>query len=358
MASRPGQPDTCLRPPVRRGFTLIEMSISLAILSMLLVAIGSAIMLAAKTLPQGSNASSETSTAAMTIEDIASELQFALDFNERSATEVEFTVADRDGDGIRETIRYVLDGVDLERHYNGGSGLDVLEDVEEFELVYETTVRTETIPTTIANDEVEIATHSSETVVQDHITTPSNWIGQYFLPTSLPADTIDWTVTRGLVRARREGSATGMTKVQLIVPDAGNLPTTTIVDQVIMVETLLGAAYEWEEYTFGNAVAFPPSQGLCLVLEFSSGGDASAISYDTGAILSGRVETTDGGTSWVAQPESMHYYVYGTYTTPGPPLDVDHTYLTGIRIKLRTGAETATLVQTSTPLLHVKEITP
>ena len=67
--------------------------------------------------------------------------------------------------------------------------------------------------------------------------------------------------------------------------------------------------------------------------------------------------TLDGGGLWSTAAGHVIYDVYGTYTQPGTT-NVNRTYLTGIRIKLRTGADTATLVQTSTPLLHVKEITP
>jgi hypothetical protein len=117
------------------------MTVSLAVLSILLIAIGSAIMLAAKTLPQESDTSRETTWAVMTVEDMATELQYALAFNERTPTSVEFTVADRDSDGARETIRYAWSGTagdPLERVYNGAPAEDLVVEVEEFELLYDT----------------------------------------------------------------------------------------------------------------------------------------------------------------------------------------------------------------------------
>jgi hypothetical protein len=42
---------------------------------------------------------------------MAAELQYATAINQRSATLIEFTVPDRSGDGVPETIRYEWSGV-------------------------------------------------------------------------------------------------------------------------------------------------------------------------------------------------------------------------------------------------------
>jgi hypothetical protein len=174
----------------------------------------------------------------------------------------------------------------------------------------------------------------------------------------LPGDTTSWTVTRAMVRARSQGIVDGVTSVQLCLPDAGNLPTKTVVDEALLPENGLEVTFAWEPVGFTNGIDMPPDDGLCIVLEWTSGAEASAIEYDI-AGGSGLVQTGDAGASWASlSPGSLFYYVYGTYRTPGAPISVPHTYLTGIRIKLRAGEETATLVQTSAALLHVKEITP
>ena len=193
MTKRRGQPDARLCRPAPRGFTLVEMTVSLAVLSILLVAIGSAVMLAAKTLPQESDPSRETTWAVMSVEDIATELQYALAFTERSATAVEFAVADRDSDGSRETIRYAWSGTagdPLTREYNGASAVTVVDGVREFELLYDKLVRTKSVPIDVESAEIELVRHVNLAKPKSFAVTSSNWIGQYFYPSSLPTDAI------------------------------------------------------------------------------------------------------------------------------------------------------------------------
>ena len=94
----------------RRGFTLLELVISLSVTSILLLAVGSAIMLAAKAVPDPDTPDNDTALPARVAADIAAELQMALTFIFRDADTVKFTVADRTGDEVDETIRYDWSG--------------------------------------------------------------------------------------------------------------------------------------------------------------------------------------------------------------------------------------------------------
>ncbi len=99
--------DHCLgRFQHRSGFTLLELVLSLSVSSILLLAVGSAIMLAAKAVPDPDTPDNDTALPARVAADIAAELQMALTFIFRDADTVKFTVADRTGDEVDETIRY------------------------------------------------------------------------------------------------------------------------------------------------------------------------------------------------------------------------------------------------------------
>lgn len=122
----------------RSGFTLVELVVSMAASTVLMAGMGSAIFIAARA-SNPSEVPANTIKGSVTAQEIAAELRSAVSFNERTANSVEFTVADRDGDGFVETIRYnwsAVPGHPLTRQYNGGNVVNVLEDVYDFSLAY------------------------------------------------------------------------------------------------------------------------------------------------------------------------------------------------------------------------------
>ena len=89
-----------------RAYTLLETVVSLAVAGVLMTGLGSTILLANRALPGEENPSQAAGRAAIVIGDIVTELLTAKTVTERSATTLEFTVADRDNDANPETIRY------------------------------------------------------------------------------------------------------------------------------------------------------------------------------------------------------------------------------------------------------------
>ena len=122
----------------RAGFTLIEMLVSIAIMTVLVVGIASAIMLATHAA-EGAGQPAALADAARVIDQITAELAVALSFSERTSTVVTFTVPDRDSDDAPETIRYAWSGVDgdpLTRQYNGGATQPIVQNVHYFCVSY------------------------------------------------------------------------------------------------------------------------------------------------------------------------------------------------------------------------------
>lgn len=122
----------------RRGFTLIELVVSMSIMTILLGAMVSALLISSQALP-GKNAAEEQSIAAAeALQQIERELRFATSITSLSATAITFTVADRGhGSAGPETIRYCwtgTDGASLTRSYNGGSSTTVVQNVTDFNI--------------------------------------------------------------------------------------------------------------------------------------------------------------------------------------------------------------------------------
>jgi len=122
----------------RSAYTLVELLASTAATGILLAGMASAIFVAARaadpdTMP------SNTIRGSSIVEDIAAELRSAVSFDTLMSTSVEFAVADRDNDASPETIAYDWSGTPgdpLERTYNGGDAVEIVENVHEFQLGY------------------------------------------------------------------------------------------------------------------------------------------------------------------------------------------------------------------------------
>lgn len=138
----------------RRGLTLVELLVSVAITSILMVTIASAMLIATKALPDLDSPAAQIIAASGAMEQLSAELKYATGFTERDSHSVEFTVADRDSDYAAETIRYdwsCVAGASLTRQYNGGSVVDIIEDVRQFDLTYQLATIDETTVLTSVN---------------------------------------------------------------------------------------------------------------------------------------------------------------------------------------------------------------
>ena len=342
---------TASRVLYRCGFTLLELVISLSVTSILLMAVGSAIMMAAKAVPDPDTPDNEIALPARVAADISAELQLALSFTTRDSDTVEFTVADRTGDKIDETIRYDWSGTagdPLTRQYNGGTITNVIDAVNEVGFLYVTTIVNE--QETQASAEVLLDGLVSPLENKSYMIVPSFWVGQYIQP-SLPAGALSWTVTR--VRLRMDSPSAGHAVwVQLRTTDPAGLPTPLVLEQYYADN--LGSSMIWQDFFFDDIPPLPADEGLCLVVKWAAGNDGANVRYTVTA--GNRIETGDAGASWLlAIDKSLLYAVYGTYKQI---VTVATTYLTGIRIKIRTGSDPTTRVETTAPLLHVQDITP
>lgn len=300
----------------RCGFSLVELVTSLTIISILVVAMGSAIVIAARGLPDPTSPLAEKVDAAEVVRQLANEVTYATAILMASPTELEFVV---NRNGAPTTIFYSWSGTPgdpLVRQYDAGTPVSVLESVQQFNLSYELGVAS-ALPTESA--EIELAKYPTASASTEFQIKRRNWTGQYFQPT-LPADTINWRVTRVVFRAMRDSPANGETLVQLRPFDEiANLPTNTILEQTSMWESFLTTSFTWQEFAFSNVAGLSPTDHICLVLEWVTSRISAVIEYDTAP--SGHLTTSDTGANWnLDTGSSMLYYLYGKVTQPGPDL--------------------------------------
>jgi type II secretory pathway pseudopilin PulG len=346
--------------PIRRGFTLVEEVLALGIMSILMTGLASAIIIASHALPNTDSRAQAVVKAAEAVDQITEELCSALWIRARTATSVEFTIPDRNSDGLPERIRYAWSGTAgeaLTRQYNGGTVVDAVGSVQEFDLGYELRAVTEEYPgVDIDGAEEVISSHGSVVGTWANFPiTATEWPGQYFKP-GLAADAISWRVTRVFVYARAE-LGPQKTLVQIRPADADCKPTATVLAEAVMDEADLGSSYAWEEVVFDDAPALSPHEGFCLVLQNASGvGTSARIGYDDGGGSDG-VNTKDAGTTWsYLDSIARLHYIYGVASTPGAPQTATREHVTGVRIALRTGSDPASRVVTTAQTLNTPEL--
>jgi len=127
------------RARARTGMTLLEVVISVTIISVLAGAMMSVMLIASRSLNSAGGPSAKTADAADAAQQVTCDLSLAKQFLERTDRTIAFTVPDRDQDGRDETIRYAWSGTagdPLTRQTNGGPVVTVAEDVHRFDLAY------------------------------------------------------------------------------------------------------------------------------------------------------------------------------------------------------------------------------
>lgn len=102
---------TSRRDTRNSGFTLIELALSLGILTLLLGAIASMMSLAARAIPKETDSDQQVSTLRLRLADFCTDLSLAKSITSASPTDITFVVPDRDNDGTDETIRYAWSGI-------------------------------------------------------------------------------------------------------------------------------------------------------------------------------------------------------------------------------------------------------
>jgi len=336
----------------------------MAVTSIIMLGIGSAMLIAGRAMPDVHSPAVESVAGAEAVERIVAELQYAIAVNQRSATLIEFTVADRNSDGTPEVIRYEWSGTagdPLTRKYNAGAAVNVLSDIREFSLSYDLQTISTEIPQGNESAETLLSSYNSSQYYGDYSIRNAERYSEYFRPV-LPADAVSWKVKRVRFYARSSGSASGETKVQLQTSILGGWPSGVVLQETTLLESGLPGWYVLCEKSYTQASGLSPTQGLWLVFHWKSGGVACELLGRNGGVTESNIalaQSVDGSASWsLLSGQSLLFWVYGTVTTAGTP-QIQSTYsLNAVGIRLRAGTDTqATVQQTNVRTLNRPEVT-
>lgn len=313
----------------RSGFTMLEMVASVAVMSILVVGMSSSIFIVTRSLDTGTGPAAKTLEAADAADRFIADLNVAIAFTEQTANAVTFTVPDRDGDGMAETIRYAWTGIagdPLTRLVNGGVAVAITPDVQQFNLSYQLrTVGPPTPPPEVEGSEQILIFHDNAPggSMSAFNVNSSSWAAEYFFPT-FPGNAVSWKITRAKVHVRKSFTSNGVISVEIRTADGSLKPTATVLGQASFLESSLpgDSSYIWIEVPIGGVQGLDPTVGLCLVVKHVSGsGNSCIIEYEqNGSPMTPNchwMTTSNSGSSWSTPNDTrdMRFYVYGTVTT-------------------------------------------
>jgi prepilin-type N-terminal cleavage/methylation domain-containing protein len=336
-------------PRRRRAFTIAEMSVSLAVLSILMVAMGSAIAISARALPTPSSPVNADLALSAALDRLGAELRYAKTIESSGATFVQFLVADRNGDSSDERIRYewLGAGQSLTRAYNGAAPVPVSDALSNFSLSFQKKkiTTTQTVNTTVDSGEVlftSAAGWSGLTPTQSNSTlNMSNWAGSYFKPdkVTIPGNVTSVSITRVRVLLKRTATPDGANITCGILTPAspgGPLPSLTqIGSSATIAVSTLGTNYStYNDFTFSDVTFATAPTELDFLIKGTGSSCGSVQYYNNNSAPANNPVwfwTASSGGSWSPQSSKFSqndgvFEVYGSYRYPGVATVSTDTY--------------------------------
>jgi hypothetical protein len=337
--------------------------IAMGIMTALLLAVQSTIVLAARAIPDSRSKATALITSSAALDALNADLTFATAIVSRGDRQITFQVADRNGDGSAETITWAwsgTSGASLTRTVNSGSAVAYATGVKAFSLAYD--VRSTPAPASYTAGPEQLFAYNAGNPGglvalinpnTDNRIRSDEWVGQYFKPT-LPSNAVSWAVTRIQLKAQIRNSIDGQVAVQIRPVNTSGLPTTTVLDQAILSESSLGSNYAWKQFSYTAASGIPPTSGAAIVCKWVAGADACEFQGQSILLVDGN-KLTSNGVTWTTSSQTLNYYVYGTVTTQDPVTTL--YYLTGARATLSTSADSGATARATIRMINEIQVT-
>ncbi|MFP4144456.1 MAG: type II secretion system protein J [Phycisphaeraceae bacterium] len=332
-----------IRRTARPGFTLVEVLVAVSLGAVLMVAITSSVLLAGYSLPDADSPATAAVRQAAVLEQLSTELAHAIHVHERTATATRFTLADRDGDGAPERLRYAWSGRPgdpLTRQMNDQPAVAVVERVEAFTLDWQARPASETYagPAQVTSWFAQwLAGHTDAKHPKRYWLGGDRWIGQLVTP-RLPADALGWIPGRiGLCLREGEEDEDEDERPDAWLEVRGATLAGAPTEPLLPDRALPGWLAEWTRwYTFyySGAPAVRTGRPVALVIRQDPGDSAAGVEYDQlGG--GGMIGTSNGGQKWTVHGGStLRYTLAGYVVEPGPEQVTSLPRLTRCRIRL------------------------
>lgn len=310
----------------RPAFTLVEVALSLAIMSILALGMSAALVMSLKGADAGVDASQRALRAQEALGRVMADASVAVAINESSDTVLDLKVPERvSGAGpVRICYEWVGgSGGTLVRTVNGVSET-ILTDVRG--LTFRTMVRPPPESVTSAHQTVFslAAAPSGASTDTVQVQSPSQ-VGAYVLPT-MPSNAISWTIS-GIRVKLNNGSSSGNITFKLVRANADRTPSASQLATYTLTGSALKSVNGWMTLPL-TSPSLTPTQGVCLVVSGSTSGSGSggnAGSLEMGIVRQSPATTlptnasyltSSNGTTWTSDgTRDLLLTMTGTITT-------------------------------------------
>jgi len=329
--------------------TLLEMVVSMAIITLMLGAVSSAVVIAGRAVERQSPSSFDATASVVVLDLILSEASLATAITEYTSTAITFVLPDRTGDLADETVRYSWSGTvgdPIVRQFNTDAPVPVSGGIRllAFEFGTATSLEVLTGAKTITTG-VELAFFYDNFTWSTQNIDPSNSISQYVRP-SFAEGTVSWKVTSIDLNAQKAGGgqASGSLLLELRTPTIDGLPDAEVHSTVSVLESDLPKWYAWTTHTFTDAPTLAPGDAICIVVSDSAGEVSAEFPFapagssrsfaahgDTASSTWTKMVANDGAETVAL---STFYRIRGTIVTQPPDTSISHTLLMRISAEL------------------------
>lgn len=294
----------------------------MAISTLLLGSLASLTLVATRALPTGRSDAERTLAAAAAVDQLTADLTYATAITNAHRNAITFTVPDRTGDGVADSIQYAWSAASppspLYRAVNGGEPAAIVSDVRDFALAYDLASISTTTSTPSTAAESTLASADPTLLTSLVVPNGTNAFGQTFRPGISAGST--FTITRAAVRLRDRGGQDGVTRLEIRVCDpATGLPTGPRLASATIDERTLNSLTSWRTVTFRGLVALPANTTFALLVSSAVGTEPSELVVRTDVTSSANqryITSTNGGASWTVRSTGvMNFQVFGTVTT-------------------------------------------
>lgn len=355
-----------------RGFTLVELMISLGISALLVAGLGGVILLSVKAIPNSGSTASRVGTSSRGADLFTTELYYAQSFSSLGANSVTFTVAPRGSDSTPETITYSWSGVQgdpLLRQYNSNPPAPVVPNVSGFSLTYNKAQRQDvkTVKTNSTTPEQLLASCTGwpgvTPTLKDFAASSTNQISEYFTvpnsSSSWPSGaTLNVTRVRLPLKAFAGGGASYTVGLYKPASSSGPAPSTVAIGSPVTVSaSTLSSSYVWTDlYIPGASISDPNQNAFCVVVGAPTGTSSVNAQYIYSTSAPADIPTmqssSNGGSSWGptsnTNQQDLEFSFYGQFTTTTTSQQtVTDSFLQSVGVQLQAGSDGRAVLNTT-----------
>lgn len=251
-----------------RGFTLIELTVSLGVVALVLAATGAVLSISSRLWPSRSDPTSARTQSAAALAELARDLAAATRVISVSATAIEIEVPDRDDDNAADKLAYAWGGAGsaLTRRLNTGTPVAVTPVLAQFSIaadIAESVIVSS--QTTTGSQEIVYFANAADTTIADISSLLA--VGQCFT-LNLPAGAQSALVGSVDIEMRRGLGGSVLVSLR----DAqGDVPGNATLASATVADSAMSPSVTWQRVNFTNPATVRPGQRVCVTVEWASG---------------------------------------------------------------------------------------